>query len=243
MESHESKPSIAMQKNFYDLFWSRENPINYLQIARCGAILTELSRLELWTPRILDFGCGDGWLTAVLSMFGNATGTDLSPHIAAKRFPRIPFVEADFSNWHPNLGPFDVVVSQEVIEHLEDQRRYIDTAADLLKPGGYFILTTPNARITDAWRGSFERQPIENVLTARKLRKLLAHRFELISLRTLLVGPGKLGQENAFAGFHRVINSSRVRAALSRLGLLRDYDRTLELFGLGLHLIATAKKQ
>lgn len=234
--------SIAEQKKFYDSFWSRQDPVGYLQAARCGAILTELARLELWNPRIFDFGCGNGWLTAILTMCGETVGADLSATAAAKRFPGIDFIAADFSSWQPNLDPFDVIVSQEVIEHLEDQEHYLDLAADLLKPGGYLILTTPNARVTEAWRGTFIRQPIENVLTARELRQLLARRFEVVSLRTILVGPGKIGSTNAWAGIHWVINSSKLRSLLSRLNLIRTYDRTLEFFRFGLHLVAVGKK-
>jgi len=240
MKAH--SPSIAEQKKFYDSFLSKKNPVNHLQTARCGAILMELSRLQLWTPRILDFGCGDGWLTAVLSTFGETTGADLSPEVAAERFSGIRFVAADFNTWQPDLEPFDVVVSQEVIEHLEDQAHYLEIAASLLKPGGYLILTTPNARITRAWRGHFDRQPIENVLTAQELRALLRRQFEMISLRTILPGYGNLGPGNAWAGLHHLLNSGKARALLLGLDLLRAYTRALEFSGLGLHFVAVAKK-
>jgi 2-polyprenyl-3-methyl-5-hydroxy-6-metoxy-1,4-benzoquinol methylase len=224
-------PSITEQKKFYDKFWGQQDRVKYLQTARCGAILTALSGLELWDPRILDFGCGNGWLTAILSMCGETVGADLCADIAAERFPGIQFIAADFNDWQPKLDPFDVVVSQEVIEHLEDQKRYLDLAANLLKRGGYIILTTPNACVTEAWRGTFVRQPIENVLTAHELRQLLKGHFEVVSLRTILVGPGKIGPTNSWTGI-----------LLTRLGLIRAYDRLLELCGFGLHIVAVARK-
>ncbi len=41
------------------------------------------------------------------------------------------------------VGAFEVVVSVEVIEHVEDLRHYLQDVYRLLKPGGKFIWTTP----------------------------------------------------------------------------------------------------
>ena len=42
------------------------------------------------------------------------------------------------------LGTFDVVFSYHVIEHLLYPEKFIENVYKILKPGGYFILGTPN---------------------------------------------------------------------------------------------------
>ena len=44
---------------------------------------------------------------------------------------------------------FDLVVSFQVIEHLEDPTRYVDAIADLLRADGLALVTTPNLLMSD----------------------------------------------------------------------------------------------
>ncbi len=44
--------------------------------------------------------------------------------------------------WEDNN--FDVIISEATIEHVKDPKKFIDRCYQLLKPGGYVILTTPN---------------------------------------------------------------------------------------------------
>ena len=56
------------------------------------------------------------------------------------------------------IGPIDVVVMLDVIEHLEDPKATLELCSEFLRPGGAMILTTPDfasalARITGkSWR-------------------------------------------------------------------------------------------
>jgi len=40
---------------------------------------------------------------------------------------------------------FDTVIAGEVIEHIRNVGRFLDSAAELLAPGGSLVITTPNA--------------------------------------------------------------------------------------------------
>ena len=59
--------------DFYDDRWKGFQYANRLKCHRAAAILDALASTRLKQPRILDFGCGAGWLTNILSMFGPAT--------------------------------------------------------------------------------------------------------------------------------------------------------------------------
>lgn len=41
-------------------------------------------------------------------------------------------------------GAFDCVVAVEVLEHVEKDREFVKEVNRVLKPGGYFLMTTPN---------------------------------------------------------------------------------------------------
>lgn len=60
----------------------------------------------------------------------------------------VPFTQADFNepNFASALGEaaFDLVVSVEVIEHVESPIGFLRNIARLLKPAGVAIVTTPN---------------------------------------------------------------------------------------------------
>ena len=99
----------------------------------------------------MDAGCGNG---SFLALFQDRNwtlyGSDLSPTgiaVARETFPNINFFLADGQNLYADflasVGPVDVVLSTEVIEHVYNPRGFLSNCYDLLKPGGTVILTTP----------------------------------------------------------------------------------------------------
>ncbi|MEP6609996.1 MAG: class I SAM-dependent methyltransferase [Burkholderiaceae bacterium] len=150
---------------------------------RAALILSELSAIDVRNPRILDLGCGTGWMTAILSQFGVAEGVDLAPEPARQFHPNLIFHRASDAP----RGPFDVVVSQEVIEHVDDQSAYVETAYEALRCGGHLILTTPNAAVS-LRHPELLIQPVEKHLTQAELRQLLSRRFEVKNIYSFFYG-------------------------------------------------------
>ena len=74
---------------------------------------------------------------------------------------------------------FDIVTATEVIEHLEDFRAILREVYRVLKPGGIFVLSTPNilnlnSRLRNLWFGFAELMgplPIQN----RKIESCAGH--------------------------------------------------------------------
>lgn len=101
------------------------------------------------TASILDIGCGEGGITSFFPHH-NVIGIDISP-VAIERarkayptghFESVAIEELAQAAWYQ--GPFDLVVAQESIEHWTDAEQGLRVVASVLKPGGWFVLTTPN---------------------------------------------------------------------------------------------------
>ena len=238
----ELKPNLREEWGYYTQRWSTFTFANHLELSRIAAVLNILARSEHENaPAICDLGCGAGWSTSILGVFGSTLGVDLSDTTrAAERYPHCKFVSANILEWDHPKEAFDVVVSLEVIEHIERplQARYIAIAHELLKPGGCLILTTPNARTMRAMAGGgkeWSNQPIEEWLSARELRSLLATRFQVREIGSVIL-------EEGVRGSYRLVNSTKARRLLQLLGFWRVCENWALRNMYGLHLVAHAQK-
>jgi 2-polyprenyl-3-methyl-5-hydroxy-6-metoxy-1,4-benzoquinol methylase len=104
------------------------------------------------TGDVLDFGAGNGELTrrlAACGRFRSVTAIDLVRH-AEFVDDHIPFIVSDLNE--PTglpAGSFDLVVSCEVVEHLENPRAVAREWFRLLRPRGSLVMSTPN---NESWR-------------------------------------------------------------------------------------------
>jgi SAM-dependent methyltransferase len=176
----------SLEQRFYSTFWPTKEPIfNADQNCRAAffsSMLIEIRNITNRPLRIIDIGCGNGWLTAELSRFGSATGLDLYADAARVRHPKLAFIDGDILTLDLDQR-FDVVVTSEVIEHLlvEDQPRFVRKCSNLLFPRGWLVLTTPNPSVMKRLVAHIhlQPQPIENWLKPQELRALVESFFEV----------------------------------------------------------------
>ncbi len=110
-----------------------------------------LTQLDL-KGEILDFGAGTGNLTRLLQMLGRFSSLS-----AIDLMPRPVGIDESvrWIDWDLNEAidipdrSFDVIVSAEVIEHLENPRAVAREWFRLLRPGGTLVFSTPN---NESWR-------------------------------------------------------------------------------------------
>lgn len=101
---------------------------------------------------ILDFGAGTGNLTLRFHetrRFGFVTGADILP-----RPPHLPdsiaWIQQDLNgSVAPHSESFDLILSAEVMEHLETPRAVPREWCSLLRCRGTLVLSTPN---NESWR-------------------------------------------------------------------------------------------
>ena len=97
--------------------------------------------------RVLDVGCGNGYLGKILADRGyEVTGIE-QPGGTNQRFPpEVRLVEADLENGLPELdGKFDYILCADVLEHLRDPLRLLKEIRGKFTPGGVLIASLPNS--------------------------------------------------------------------------------------------------
>lgn len=111
---------------------------------------------DLTDKNVLDYGCGGGMFTVLAARKGAArvVGVDAEESVldTARYFARKGGVERVCSfirrTTFPLFSPtakFDVILMKDVIEHVEDDERLLDDAADAIVPGGTIVVSTQNS--------------------------------------------------------------------------------------------------
>ncbi|MBD8526438.1 class I SAM-dependent methyltransferase [Pseudomarimonas arenosa] len=104
--------------------------------------------------RVLDAACGEGYGSALLATVAQSVvGVDIEPSTVAHaraRYgdrPNLSFEQSDASKLDAlEDGSFDLIVSFETLEHLEQQEQLVGGFSRLLAPDGVLLLSTPDKR-------------------------------------------------------------------------------------------------
>jgi 2-polyprenyl-3-methyl-5-hydroxy-6-metoxy-1,4-benzoquinol methylase len=198
-----------------------------------------MADLKIRDARILEVGCGTGWLSAKLSEFGKVTALDLGKEIidiAQKTYPQIDFLSGDVHTLNLPVNSFDVIVASEVLSHVVDQPAFVHRIAELLKPGGVLLLTTQNKSV-------FERRAdvappdgwIRQWVTPKTLKRMLRPEFSILRATTL--------EPEGHLGFLRVVNSVRINYYCGAAIGAPRVKRLKESAGFGQSIFVIARKR
>jgi SAM-dependent methyltransferase len=192
--------------------------------ADVGRDVASLSVLELGAGRggvvlpILRLGCRvravDMDEASLAELLERAGG---NPNLEASVDDALTFAE----------GTYDVVIASEVIGHVREPEKLVETAAARLQPGGLFVLTAPNSH--GPWELKNRVSPIARLRRSNWLRKRLGkqpfvrgsgldqiHSFSRTDLLALLRTHG-----------FELIESRNSDSVLTALGGLYDRSRLL----------------
>lgn len=195
--------------------------------------------------RVLENGCGVGmYVERMLAFGGEVTGLEFDyerAREAARRSPRT--VNAAGERLPFGTATFDLVLSHEVLEHVEDDRLSTAEIVRVLKPGGRAVLFTPNRGYPFEthgvyWKGTYHfgnklfvnylprglrdrLAPHVRVYTSRDLERLLDDLPARVVQRTVVFG----AYDNIIARFGILGRALRT--------ILQCLERTpLRIFGL-----------
>lgn len=143
-------------KNFYDSYHKQnnnyskiisENNFTYFYILE---FLQEHFMMDFANKKILDVGCGVGTMSLLLaSLGGKVEGIDISEraiNIAKNAKKNVKLKDVVFlrQELKKGKGNFDLVISTEVIEHIENDKDFLNKIKSNLRKNGLLVLTTPS---------------------------------------------------------------------------------------------------
>jgi 2-polyprenyl-6-hydroxyphenyl methylase/3-demethylubiquinone-9 3-methyltransferase len=142
--------------------------------------------------RVLDIGCGTGaWSVHWADLGCKVTGVDFDADFVERARRReglsdggvFEGVVADATRLPPNIGEFDVVLLNSLLEHVPDWRAAVNEAVRKLAPGGVLLLHTTNRH--HPFQGEINRFPfypwLPGPLRDRVLGWIMEHRRDLVN--------------------------------------------------------------
>jgi SAM-dependent methyltransferase len=195
--------------------------------------------------KILENGCGVGMYVEHLSPFGGeVTGLEYDFERAAEARENSPQIINAAGEFIPlSSSAFDLILSHEVIEHVQDDQAAIREMIRVLKPGGRIALFCPNRGYPYEthgiyWKGQyhFGNKLFVNYLP-RSLRNKLAPHVRVYSkkdLQKLFVGlPVKFIERTIIFGAYDNIIARFGPLGKTLRSLLQFLEKTpLKFFGL-----------
>ena len=159
--------------------------------------------------KILDIGCGGGLISEPMTRLGaKVTGIDASKKNIniAKMHSKKSGLEIDYINTSPEkleeFEKFDVILSLEIVEHVDNVNLYIKSCSKLLKKNGLIFTATLNRSLTSYikaiigaeyilrwlpigthdWNKFLKPEELENYLSREKLMTLDVQGLKFIPL-------------------------------------------------------------
>ena len=141
--------------------------------------------------RVLDIGCGTGaWSVRWVAQGCKVTGVDFDETFIARARGREVLangafrgIVADATRLPRNIGEFDVVSLNSLLEHVPDWRAAVSEAVSALAPGGILLLHTTNRH--HPFQGEVNHFPLYPWLPTpirdRVLSWIMKHRRDLVN--------------------------------------------------------------
>jgi len=163
--------------------------------------VTRMVPLGFQGTRVIDLGCGSGYLCAYARYRGaqSVVGIDLAdPTIdpdGEYTWSHLR-LDLDANDWHENLSVhgsvLDRVFAFDILEHLRSPVQFLEKCRSLLSEQGYLVLSTPNVLSWErflhplTWSGA--RDPEHKVLFSSYSLRFLLERlgFEVITMKAPL---------------------------------------------------------
>lgn len=137
---------------------------------------------------VLDAACGSGFGSEILSqkaikVFGIDNSWEAIQYCKAHyKKPNLSFIQMDCNSLAFPGSFFDVVVSFETLEHLQDTDVFLQELSRVLRKGGLLIISTPNRENFSVYTKGIKNPFHVKEFTVDEFVKLIGNFFELDDL-------------------------------------------------------------
>ena len=166
----------------------QQTKIDKLRDGLLVKLYKKYGKTPLGESKVLDVGCGYGWLLDYFEGAKKLAGVDIAHHaveVAAKRKPDRFFKQGNLENPSPFQETFDLVLAINIIEHLEKPEAGIRSIAGSCHEGSIVLVHMPTiANRLTKWEYSklYESDPTHIYRpSGRTVRKM----FEAAGFSTL----------------------------------------------------------
>lgn len=138
-------PSMQELVDYYSNNYERTSYLSPITIKRFNEILDRFEPFRK-TGKLLDVGAGYGFFMEIARERGwDVYGTELTDEAVEHcKSKGLKMFKGEFHELDIEPESFDVIVSIEVLEHLNTPIQFANTANSILRKGGILYLTTPN---------------------------------------------------------------------------------------------------
>ena len=223
-----------------------------VQRVAAEALAERIAALGLEGPRVLEFGCGTGFLTEAMARRGVSGGewlvTDLAPAMVERCRQRmggrggIDFAVLDVARGDPPMaGTYDLVTASLAAQWLGDLDEAAGRMLRWVRPGGHVLFNTLGSGTFREWRGALAAAGAEAGTPAYPSAEAIAAirtashaspvRTDMLTdrhgdARSFLASLKAIGA-HVPAENHRPVGPARMRAAMrhfERAGSIASYE-------------------
>jgi ubiquinone/menaquinone biosynthesis C-methylase UbiE len=207
-------------------------------------------RVSLEGARVLDIGCGIGaYVRRMRDLSPRVYGVDIDAQRVRRGSCELPNLMLAAAEHLPfRGGAFDVVLLNEVIEHVSDDAAAVREACRVTKPRGNVVIFAPNRLYPFETHGVyvgkryiFGNMPLVNYLPDFLRRRLAPHvrAYRAADLQRLTAGLDARWAEHRviYPGFDNVAARSKLLARALRSTLYALERTPLQVFGLSHFLV------
>ena len=204
--------------------------------------------------RILDIGCGLGVYVRKFRQFSDrVAGIDIDPKRLREGARTTPGLMLAVGEHLPfREGAFDVIVLNEVIEHVQDDRATLREAMRVLAPGGHVVIYAPNRLFPFETHGIyvgdrfvFGNIPFVNWLPDPLRNRLVPHAraYTKKGIRRTYRGldADVRAETYVYPGFDNIIARRKRFGGFLRAALYRAEHTPARMFGLS-HFVVLEKR-
>lgn len=206
--------------------------------------------VDLDGARVLDIGCGIGTYVRRFRQYSDEVyGIEVEAERVAEASLELPNIQMAYGEALPfQDGFFDLVFSNEVIEHVDDDRQTIAEAVRVTRPGGSIVTFAPNRLYPFETHGAylggryrFGNIPLVNWLPDPLRDRFVPHvrAYTRHGIRSLFRGqPVRLVHHGIiYPGFDNITARHATVGPLLRRALYTAEHTPLQAFGLSHFLV------